>query len=184
MDAGKVADADKVITRLGLKPDVTYEQVRESLDKFGIDDSLYGLMQVYRIEPNTAWTIQPGMIHAPGPWPAFEIQRAQDDAHLLSWKLGQPVKGEKVLSKIWNSNFKKDLADADAVMDQAVHFKGSKDPKFQEKWYRKCDPVEEGTWGRRRRIFHHEFNGEGFEILPQQSYVRQGGDEPYAVLVW
>merc|ERR1711971_667095 len=27
-------------------------------------------------------------------------------------------------------------------------------------------------------------NGEGFEIMPGQSYVRQGGDEPYAVLVW
>merc|ERR1712176_601676 len=116
MDAGKVADADKVITRLGLKPDVTYEQVRESLDKFGIDDSLYGLMTVYNIEPKTSWTIQPGMIHAPGPWPTFEIQRAQDDAHLLSWKLGQPVKDKKVLSTIWSNNFAKGLPDADVVM--------------------------------------------------------------------
>merc|ERR1712139_245949 len=53
-----------------------------------------------------------------------------------------------------------------------------------EKWFRPCDAVEEGAWGRRRRIFHHEFDGEGFEILPGQSYVRPGGEEPYAALVW
>jgi len=69
-------------------------------------------------------------------------------------------------------------------MQQAIHFEGSRDPKFQEKWFRQCDALEEGAWGKRRRIFHHEFNGEGFEILPGQSYVRQGDLEPYAALVW
>lgn len=182
--AGKVPDPANVITRLGLKPDVTLEQVRAALDGFGKDDSLYGLMQVYNIQPNTSWTIQPGMIHAPGPWPTFEIQRAQDDAHLLAWKLGQPVKDAKVLSNIWNSNFAKGLQDADVVMRETLHFQGSTDPKFQEKWFRPCDPVAEGTWGRRRRIFHHEFDGEGFEILPGQSYEHPEREEPYAALVW
>jgi len=183
--AGKVEEPEKVITRLGLRPEVSREQVRTALDKFGEDDSLYGLMTVYPIEPNTSWTIQPGTIHAPGPWPTFEIQRAQDDAHILAWKLGQPIRGgSKPLSKIWSSNFAKGLADADAVMEQTVHYKASRDPKFKEKWFRNCGAVEEGAWGRRRRIFHHEFNGEGFEILPGQSYDRPGGEEPYAALVW
>jgi len=183
--AGKVAEADKVITRLGLKPDVSREQVRAALDKFGQDDSLYHLMQVYSIEPNTSWTIQPGMIHAPGPWPTFEIQRPQDDAHILAWKLGQPIQGgAKLLSKIWQSNFAKNLNNADTVMRQAIHYEGSRDPKFKEKWFRPCAPVEEGAWGRRRRVFHHEFNGEGFEINPGESYERPGGEEPYAALVW
>lgn len=182
--AGKIAEPDKVITRLGLKHDVSKEEVRKAMDSFGVDDSLYGLMKVYQIKPNTSWTIQPGMIHAPGPWPTFEIQRAQDDAHLLAWKLGQPVKGEKLLSKIWSDNFKKKLKDADDVLDQTLHFEGSRDPKFEEKWFRPCGSVEEGSWGCRRRIFHHEFNGEGFEILPGHSYVRPSGEEPYAALVW
>ena len=30
------------------------------------------------------WTIRPGVLHAPGPYPTFEIQLAQDDAHLAS----------------------------------------------------------------------------------------------------
>lgn len=182
--AGKVAEPDKVITRLGLRPEITREEVRAALDKFGEDDSLYGLMNVYQIKPNTSWTIQPGMLHAPGPWPTFEIQRSQDDAHILAWKLGQPIADKKALSKIWESNFKKSLPDTDAVMQQAVHYEGSRDPKFEEKWFRPCDALEEGTWGRRRRIFHHEFDGEGFEILPGQSYERPGGEEPYAALVW
>eukprot|EP00929_Paragymnodinium_shiwhaense_P003887 TRINITY_DN10459_c0_g1_i1.p1 TRINITY_DN10459_c0_g1~~TRINITY_DN10459_c0_g1_i1.p1 ORF type:complete len:446 (-),score=102.95 TRINITY_DN10459_c0_g1_i1:183-1520(-) len=182
--AGKIAEPEKVITRLGLQHDVTKDQVRKALDSFGVDDALYGLMKVYPIQPNTSWTIQPGMLHAPGPWPTFEIQRAQDDAHILAWKLGQPIKDKKLLSKIWSNNFKKELNDADAVMQQAVHFEGSRDPKFQEKWFRSCDALDQGAWGKRRRIFHHEFNGEGFEILPGHSYVREGGDEPYAALVW
>jgi len=182
--AGKIADPDKVITRLGLKPDVTKDEVRKAFDRFGLDDSLYGCMKVYPIKPNTSWTIQPGMIHAPGPWPTFEIQRPQDDAHILAWKLGQPVKGQKLLSNIWSNNFKKNLRDADDVMSQTLHWEGSRDPKFEEKWFRPCDAIEEGTWGRRRRIFHHEFNGEGFEILPGQSYERPAGMEPYAALVW
>jgi D-beta-D-heptose 7-phosphate kinase/D-beta-D-heptose 1-phosphate adenosyltransferase len=182
--AGKVAEADKVITRLGLKPEVSKDQVRKALDRFGYDDSLYGLMKVYPIKPNTSWTIQPGMIHAPGPWPTFEIQRAQDDAHILAWKLGQPIKGDKLLTKIWANNFKKELKDSDDVFDQTIHFEGSRDPKFEEKWFRPCDPLEEGAWGRRRRIFHHEFNGEGFEIEPGQSYVREAGELPFAALVW
>lgn len=183
--AGKVANADKVITRLGLRPEITKDQVRSALDGFGQNDDLYSLMNVYPIEPNTSWTIQPGTIHAPGPWPTFEIQRAQDDAHLLSWKLGQPIRGgTKPLQKIWSSNFAKGLADADAVMEQTIHYKASRDPKFKEKWFRQCDALDEGAWGRRRRIFHHEFNGEGFEILPGQSYTRASGEEPYAALVW
>lgn len=181
---GKVENAESVITRLGLKPDVTKEQVRSALDRFGLDDTLYGLMTVYPIKPNTSWTIQPGMIHAPGPWPTFEIQRPQDDAHILAWKLGQPLKGEKSLSKMWSNNFKKQLKGTDDVFAQTIHFEGSRDPKFEEKWFRKCDALESGSWGCRRRIFHHEFNGEGFEILPGQSYVRNAGVEPYAALVW
>merc|ERR1712217_981376 len=38
--------------------------------------------------------------------------------------------------------------------------------------------------GRRRRIFHHEFDGEGFEVNPGHTYVRAARDEPYAALVW
>lgn len=182
--AGSIPESEQVITRLGLMPGVTKEQVRAALDKFGVDDELYSLLQVYRIEANTGWTIQPGILHAPGPWPTFEIQRAQDDAHILAWKLGQPVKDGEELSKIWASNFKKGLRDADDVMAQTIHFKGSLDPKFQEKWFRPCAPIERGAWGSRRRIFHHEFNGEGFEVLPGQSYERPAGDEPCAALVW
>jgi hypothetical protein len=181
---GKVENADKVITRLGLKPEVTREELRGALDRFGLDDALYGLMTVYPIKPNTSWTIQPGMLHAPGPWPTFEIQRPQDDAHILAWKLGQPIKGEKFLSKMWSNNFKKALKDTNDVFSQTIHFEGSRDSKFEEKWFRQCDAIEAGSWGNRRRIFHHEFNGEGFEILPGHSYVRNAGDEPYAALVW
>lgn len=182
--AGKVPDEAGVITRLGLKPGTTREEVRRALDGFGRDDSLYKLMQVYPVRPNTSWTIQPGVLHAPGPWPTFEIQRAQDDSHLLAWKLGQPVEDPKALSRIWSQCFANGLPDADAVLREGLHLEASADPRFEEKWLRPCEPLAEGPWGRRRRIFHHEFDGEGFEILPGQAYEHPARDEPYAALVW
>jgi hypothetical protein len=58
---------------------------------FGVDDSLYALLAEYRIRPRTNWTVPTHVIHAPGPWPTFEIQLPQDDYQLLAWKLGRPI---------------------------------------------------------------------------------------------
>ncbi len=93
-----------VITRLGLKPETTKDDVINALSKFGEDDSFYSLMNVYLlicfsfllqidfiagrypINALEGWTIRQGVIHAPGPYPTFEIQFAQDDFHLASMR--------------------------------------------------------------------------------------------------
>lgn len=64
----------------------------------------------YPVKALEGWTIRPGVIHAPGPYPTFEIQFAQDDFHLASmlfatklsnankfigWTLGARVPKEK-----------------------------------------------------------------------------------------
>lgn len=58
-------------------------------------------MNVFQIQPNEGWTIREGVIHAPGPWTTFEIQRPQDDYNLCSWTLGKRFvkKGKKYQHK-------------------------------------------------------------------------------------
>ncbi len=65
---------DNVITRLGLKPDTTREAVLDGLARFGVDDSLYGLLNVFPVRAWESWTIPTHVVHAPGPWLTFEIQ--------------------------------------------------------------------------------------------------------------
>jgi hypothetical protein len=80
-----------VKTRLGLRSGVEKEEVLHSLQQFGQSDDLYTLLNQYEIKPWESWTIQEKVIHAPGPWPTFEIQLPQDDFHLLAWQLGEQI---------------------------------------------------------------------------------------------
>ena len=38
----------------------------------------------------------PGVVHAPGPWVTFEIQKPQDDFHLCAWQLGKQLSNEEL----------------------------------------------------------------------------------------
>ena len=54
------------------------------------------------------------------------------------------------------------------------------DPKFQDHWWRKCEVLAEGEWGRVMRLFYHIFYGEGFVIRPGQKYTRDADSRPFA----
>ena len=54
------------------------------------------------------------------------------------------------------------------------------DPNFHSQWWRKCEVLSEGEWGRVVRLFYHIFYGEGFVIKPGCSYQRQPDDQPFA----
>lgn len=54
------------------------------------------------------------------------------------------------------------------------------DPNFRSQWWRKCEVLSEGEWGRVVRLFYHIFYGEGFVIKPGCSYQRQPDDQPFA----
>ena len=64
------------------------KDVLACLRRFGKDDSLYGLLNVYPVRAYEGWTVAPGVVHAPGPWLTLEIQKAQDDFNLLAWQMG------------------------------------------------------------------------------------------------
>ena len=53
-------------------------------------------------------------------------------------------------------------------------------PGFREKWWRSCEVLQHGDWGRLVRLFYHIFYGEGLVLEPGHSFTRQADDRPYA----
>ena len=173
----------KTITRLGLKPEVTKEEFTQRLKQFGKDDSIYDLCNVYDVNPYDGWTILAGVVHAPGPWTTFEIQRPQDDFNLASWQLGQkPNEEERAILK--EKLQLRGLQDEVDFSEQVVNWQVSSDPKFKENWYRQSKVMQKGPWGRQLQIFFDAFYGEAFEIAPGYSWTRNADNRPFAGIVW
>eukprot|EP00036_Acanthoecidae_sp_10tr_P013983 CAMPEP_0206287296 /NCGR_PEP_ID=MMETSP0106_2-20121207/1035_1 /ASSEMBLY_ACC=CAM_ASM_000206 /TAXON_ID=81532 /ORGANISM="Acanthoeca-like sp., Strain 10tr" /LENGTH=408 /DNA_ID=CAMNT_0053717829 /DNA_START=88 /DNA_END=1312 /DNA_ORIENTATION=+ len=176
-----------VHTRLGIAAGVSAGQVIKCLKcGFGVDDSLYSLLARYPIVPRTNWTIPTHVIHAPGPWPTFEIQLPQDDYNLMAWKLGSPIEDDTERAATKSAHQLRGIANEEELFAQTIKWERNVDPEFEAKWFRDCaaKPLEEGEWGRRLRLFHHHFYGEGFEVNPGQRYERPPSDQPFAGIVW
>ena len=175
-------DLTGTITRLGLKPGVSKVQVVNGLKEFGRNDDLYKLLNVYKVSPWESWFIKEKAIHAPGPWPTFEIQRPQDDFNLLAWQLGAPIEPGQ-LDVIKADNQMKTLPDEMTVVEETVDWElNSKWDKSS--WFRKCDLIEQGDWGCSRQLFYHMFYGEGYVVEPGKTFKRCPDVRPFAGIVW
>ncbi len=66
-------------TFFGIRPDVTKEQVKKSLEEFTKgDNKLLDLSQAYKITLDTGWDVPPGVLHAPASLCTYEPQFASD----------------------------------------------------------------------------------------------------------
>ena len=74
--------------------------------------------------------------------------------------------------------------DERTLLDAALKWPLNVDPSFEEHWRNECEVIEEGSWGRRLRLFYHEFYGEGFEVAPGQTFRREAGEQPFAGITW
>ncbi len=173
----------KTITRLGIKPDVTKETFITALTQFGKNDDMYTLCNVYEIHPYDGWTIPPGIVHAPGPWPTFEIQRPQDDYNLSSWQLGKRFTDHELHPHKQNLQLR-GLKDEETYFTEVVNWKLTTHPEFKHNHYRPSTVIEQGPWGRRIQIFFDAFYGEGFEINPGKAFHRPADTKPFAGIVW
>jgi len=175
-------DLTGTITRLGLKPGVSKDEVVNGLKKFGKNDDLYKLLNVYEVSPWESWFIKEKAIHAPGPWPTFEIQRPQDDFNLFAWKLGAPIEPGK-LDVIKADNQMKNFPDEMTLVEETVDWElNSKWEKSS--WFKKCDIIEQGDWGCSRQLFYHMFYGEGYVVEPGKIFKRHADVRPFAGIVW
>jgi hypothetical protein len=165
------------ITRLGIRKNVTKEGFMEALKRFGKDDSMYELLQEYPMGPYSGWTIPAGIVHAPGPWPTFEIQLPQDDFNLAAWRLG-----ERSDERMYDELVLRGIKDEKAFVELLVDWEASTAPDFEKKLRRVPEVLDEGSWGRRLRIFFDMFYGEGWEIKKKASFPTK--EKPIAGVVW
>lgn len=183
----KVGSLGKVITRLGFAPHCTREAFEEGLKNFGINDSLYELLQTYEIHEYDGWTIFPGVVHAPGPWLTFEIQRPQDDFNLCCWQLGQKINDPNHRCTLKDLVQTRGIASEKEFVDLLVKWDlnvSSSESSFQERYFRPSKVLEQGDWGRRIQIFFDGFYGEGFEVNPGHSFTRSSDERPMGGTVW
>jgi hypothetical protein len=173
----------RVVTRLGLQPEIKKEEVITALKEFGASDRLYGLGQVYEIRPNEGWTIYPGCLHAPGPWPTFEVQLPQDDYNLAAWRFGELLDPEG-REKARDALQLRGLADPADFLNQVVDWELSVDPDFEKKYHHTALELESGAWGRRLQIFFGRFYGEALELNSGCVFTCPAVDRPWAGLVW
>ena len=172
-------DLGKVISRLGLKKDISKEKFKIALNEFAKSDLMYTLLQEYEIKPYSGWTIPAGTIHAPGPWVTFEIQLPQDDFNLAGWRLGERCKD----NSLFDNMALKGLKNEGDFIEQVVNWEISTDQEFEKHYHKDIKIIDSGIWGRRFRIFFDQFYGEGWEIEPQQK-LNLKKDRPIAGIVW
>ena len=169
-------------TRLGLKPEVSKEQLMQCLKGFGKNDDLYRLLNKYDVLAWESWFIKEKAIHAPGPWPTFEIQRPQDDFNLLAWKLGETITVNH-LTQVKLDNQMRSLPDEQALMDEAIDWELNSNWD-KSMWFNKCDTLLQGDWGYSKQLFYHIFYGEGYVIEPGKVFTRGPDKRPFAGIVW
>lgn len=169
-------------TRLGLKPEVSKEQLMQCLKGFGKNNDLYRLLNKYDVSAWESWFIKEKAIHAPGPWPTFEIQRPQDDFNLLAWKLGETITANH-LTQVKLDNQMRSLPDEQALMDEAIDWDLNSNWD-KSMWFNKCDTLSQGDWGYSKQLFYHIFYGEGYVIEPGKVFTRAPDKRPFAGIVW
>ena len=171
------------ITRINLKDGITKEDFKKKLLEYGKNDSMYELLHTYPIEPMTGWTIPEGVLHAPGPYVTFEIQRAQDDNNFASWKLGDRLSDDERDS--WYQNkVLKGLKDEDAYIDGLLDWQMMTSGEFEKNYFHKAQLLSEGPWGTRHQIFFDMFYGEWLTIAPGQTYTAPSQEKPQAGVIW
>ena len=165
--------AFEATTRLGVKPNTTKETLVRCMRCFGSNDTMYDQLNVFPVQPFSGWTIECGVIHAPGPYPTFEVQLPQDDGNLLAWQLGQGLPDAVGRQEELERSMLKSAANEAHLFDEVVNLSLTSDPDFMEQFYHPSLLLDSGGWGRRLQTFFNRFYGEAIEIKAGQRYVRK-----------
>jgi hypothetical protein len=171
------------VTRIGLKEGITKDDIKTHLKEFGKNDSMFTLLNMFEIQPMTGWTVPDGVLHAPGPYITFEIQRPQDDYNLASWRLGERLT-ENELNEKYQELVLRGLKDEESYIEEVLDWSLTVDKSLKDKYFHLIRIIESGSWGRRYQIFFNPFYGEGWEVMPNQILKIKAKEKPQAGIVW
>jgi hypothetical protein len=186
-------------TRLGVKPGTSKETLIRCMKCFGINDSMYQQLNEYDVRPFSGWTIECGVIHAPGPYPTFEVQLPQDDGNLIAWQMGQKVNGLKEREEEVDRSMLKSAKNEEELFHQVIDYDLTSDKDFKKKFYHPSkdiviensnddygenDKEKKRNWGFRKQTFFKRFYGEAIQVNPGFQYVLPSTDQPFTLIVW
>ena len=126
-------------TFLGLQPETTREQVKESLENFTKGDNrLLDLSQAYVLTPDTGWDVPPGLLHAPGSMCTYEPQFASDVYAMYQSVLYGGHCVEEAL--LWKNCPEEEIGNVDYLLD-VIDWDLNTDPDLHKNRFMKPIPA-------------------------------------------
>ena len=126
-------------TFFGFNPETTKEQVLDSLKRFNKgDNDLLGLSRAYKLQLDTGFQVDPGILHAPGSLCTYEPQFASDVyAMYQSVLMNGQIVGEDLL---WKNCPQEELGNYDYLLD-VIDWDKNVDPDFHQHNFMAPKPV-------------------------------------------
>ena len=127
-------------TFFGFNPETTKEEVIGALKNFNKgDNNILALSRAYKLEPDTGFHVDPGVMHAPGSLCTYEPQFASDVyAMYQSVLLDGQIVSEDLL---WKNCPEEELGNYEYLLD-VIDWDKNVDPDFHEKNYMRPKPVK------------------------------------------
>ncbi|GAA0369733.1 hypothetical protein GCM10008932_21680 [Alkalibacterium iburiense] len=127
-------------TFFGLNPETTKEELLDSLKNFSKgDNNILALSKAYKLEVDTGWNVEPGVLHAPGSLCTYEPQFASDVFAMYQSVL---LNGQMVdESLLWKNTPKEEIGNYQHLMN-VVDWDKNIDPDFRQKNYMRPIPIK------------------------------------------
>lgn len=171
------------LTRIGLRDDVTKEQLIEAVSGFGESDAAYWLLNEYEAHAYEGWTVPSGVVHAPGPITTVEMQTPQDDFNLLGWQLGARL-DDKEREREWEESVLRGLPSARELVEEAVDFSSEAVGDQQRAMWRPASPDLLAPGVQHHSAFVSPFQGEFYEFSADATYTLGPFDGPRSFALW
>lgn len=126
-------------TFFGFHPETTKAQVLETLRQFDKgDNDILGLSRAYKLQLDTGYQVDPGILHAPGSLCTYEPQFASDVyAMYQSVLMNGQIVGEDLL---WKNCAKEEVGNHEYLLD-VIDWDKNVDPDFHKHNYMMPKPV-------------------------------------------
>lgn len=173
-------------TFLGLNPGTTKEDLKRCLERWNVgDNGILTLSQAYGLEPGTGWLIPAGILHAPGTYVTYEIQKASDVFAMYQSML----EGRHIPRELLVKNVPEEVQDNLDYIIGMIDWEANVDPQFKKHHYAKPkfaeDPEvtrEDGYEEKWISYGSEDFSGKELTVFPKAS-VKTRDEAAYGLVV-
>jgi mannose-6-phosphate isomerase class I len=173
-------------TFLGLNPETTKDDIKKCIQKWDRgDNGILAYSKAYKLMPETGWLIQAGILHAPGTYVTYEVQKASDVASMYQSTLEDRPVSKDLLLKNVPPEHRDDLNYIVGMIDWEVNV----DPEFKRHHYSEPKLIGKLEETRKEGYTHKwiaygtdEFSAKKLTVLPK-STVKIKDEAAYGLIV-